>query len=59
MNLFREWNKELEKSLERCKKGQAYTPSLSKAIVRGFWFKFSLLGLITLFEECGIRYENN
>ena len=52
---FREWNKELEYKTRALKSGSTYNPSLLKAIIRAFGFKFALLGIWALWEECVLR----
>ena len=52
---FREWNKELEYKTKALKSGSTYNPSLFKAIIRAFGFKFALLGIWALWEECVLR----
>ena len=54
MKYFREWNKELEYKTSLTKLGKVYKPSLTKAIIRAFGFKFSLLGIFVFIEE-GLR----
>ena len=51
----REWNKELEYRDKASKAESTYQPSLLKAIVRAFGFKFALLGIYTFWEECILR----
>ena len=53
---FREWNKELEYKAEALKSGKKeYKPSLTKAIIRTFGFKFGLIGIFCAIEEFGLR----
>ena len=52
---YREWNKELEYRDKASKEESTYQPSLLKAIVRAFGFKFALLGIYTFWEECILR----
>jgi len=51
-NITREWDKELEKCAAG---GSKAKPSLTKALYRAFGFKFALVGLLALVEECGFR----
>ncbi len=45
----------MEKRNSAAKDGRSYEPHLGKAIVRAFGFKFALLGIFTVWEECLIR----
>ena len=51
----REWDKELERKASALKSEKVYNPSLTKAILRAFGFKFSLLGFFVFIEECVLR----
>ena len=53
--LLREWDKELERKASALKSEKVYNPSLTKAILRAFGFKFSLLGFFVFIEECVLR----
>lgn len=55
MNYFsyREWKKELEKRNNST--GNKYDPSLIKAIIRAFWFKYTLYQQITIWGEILVR----
>ena len=46
--LLREWDKELERKASALKSEKHYNPSLTKAILRAFGFKFSLLGFFVI-----------
>jgi len=52
---FREWDKELEKAYCMKEKGEEYSPSLFKALLRQFGPFYAFLGVFTFIEECLLR----